>query len=59
MLEVRPSPDGFTVYHTESNEAIVTFPRLAEADELIASMQGEEMHAQLARWSPDPVPAAY
>lgn len=50
MLETRPAPDGFTVYDTEAGEPIITFPSRAEADELIATLQIEEVHAELMRW---------
>jgi len=53
MLEVHPGPDGFTVYDTDASEPIVTFPSRAEADELIATLQIKEAHAELMRWSPD------
>ena len=56
MLEVRPAPDGFTVYDTDAGEPIITFPSRAEADELIAAMQIEDVHAQLASWSPNANP---
>jgi hypothetical protein len=49
MLEIRPAHDGFTVYDTDTHESIITFPSRVEADELIASLQIEQMHAQLAR----------
>lgn len=55
MLEVRPAPDGFTVYDADAHESIITFPSRAEADELIASLQIEDMHAQLKQWSADTV----
>jgi len=51
MLETRPASDGFTVYDTDAGEPIITFPSRAEADELVAALQIEDVHAQLARWS--------
>lgn len=59
MLEVHPAPDGFTVYDAGTGEAVITFPSRAEADELIATLQIEETHARLKRWSPDVVPSTY
>ena len=56
MLEVRPASDGFTVYDTDADEPIIAFPNRAEADELIAALQIEDVHAQLARWSPNANP---
>ena len=53
MLEVRPASDGFTVYDTDAGEPIITFPSRAEADELVAALQIEDVHAQLVRWSPN------
>lgn len=53
MLEVRPEPDGFTVYDSDACEAVIKFASRAEADELIAMLQIEEAHAQLKGWSPD------
>ena len=59
MLEVHPAPDGFTVYDTEAGEAVIRFASRAEADEMIAALQIEEVHAKLKRWAPDAVPRAY
>ncbi len=59
MLEVRPASNGFMVYDTEADEPIVTFPSRAEADELIAALQIQELHAQLRRWSVDAVPSVH
>lgn len=52
MLEVHPASDGFTVFDTEAGEAVITFPSRAEADEMIATLQIEEVHAELKRWEP-------
>jgi len=51
MLEVRPAFNGFMVYDTDANEPIVKFRSRAEADELVAALQIQELHAQLRRWS--------
>ena len=59
MLEVHSEPDGFTVYDSDADEAVVKFASRAEADELIAALQIQEAHAQLKRWSPDAVPTTY
>jgi hypothetical protein len=59
MLEVRPAPDGFTVYDTDEDEAVIKFASRAEADEMIATLQIEEVHAKLKWWAPDAVPLAY
>ncbi len=59
MLKVHPAPDGFTVYDADAGEAVVKFETRAEADELIAALQIEEMHAQLKRSSLDAVPTTY
>lgn len=59
MLEVHAVPDGFTVYDTDAGEAVIKFTSRAEADELIATLQIEEAHAQLKTWSPDSVPTTY
>ncbi|WP_216840589.1 hypothetical protein [Dyella sp. S184] len=53
MLEVRPASDGFMVYDTDADEPIVRFRSRTEADELAATLQIQEVHAQLARWSVD------
>jgi len=41
------------VHDTDAGEPIITFPSRAEADDLIAALQIEDAHAQLARWSPN------
>ena len=45
MLEVRPEPDGFTVYDTDANEPIIKFASRTEADELIAALQIQDVRA--------------
>lgn len=55
MLEVHSAPDGFTVYDTDAGEAVIKFVSRAEADELIAALQIEEVHTQRERQSPDTV----
>jgi hypothetical protein len=52
MLEVRPRDDGFVVFDTEADEPIIRFVDRRSAEQLIAEMQVQEMHADLARWSP-------
>lgn len=59
MLEVHPAPDGFTVYDTDAGEAVIKFSSRAEADEMIAALQIEDVHANLQRWTPDAVPPAH
>ena len=59
MLEVRNAGDGFMVYDTEADEPVMLFATRREADKLIATLQIEEVHSQLRRWSPDTVPDAY
>lgn len=49
MLEVHSAPGGFTVYDTHAGEAVIKFVNRAEADELIAALQIEEVHDQLER----------
>lgn len=55
MLEVLSAPDGFTVYDTEADEAVIKFASRVEADEMIATLQIADMHAKLQRWTPDTV----
>ena len=38
MLEVRPEPDGYTVYDTDADEPFIKFASRAQADELIAAL---------------------
>jgi hypothetical protein len=57
MLEVHSKDDGFTVFDTEADEAVMRFSSRAEADELVASLQIQELHAKLQRWSVDAAPA--
>jgi len=53
MLEVRPTDDGFIVFDTEADEAVMRFDDRREADRFIANMQIQELHAELESWSPD------
>mgnify|MGYP007114755401 CR=1 FL=1 len=59
MLEVRPQDDGFVVFDTEADEPVMRFVDRRSADQLVAEMQVQEMHADLARWSPDGVSPVY
>ncbi|MFA6064177.1 MAG: hypothetical protein WC736_16430 [Gallionella sp.] len=59
MLEVRPNDAGFVVYDTVADEAVIQFASRTEADELIAALQIQELHAQLKRWSADAVPGVW
>lgn len=47
MLEVRPNDAGLVVYDTDADKAVIQFARRAEADELIALLQIQELHSQL------------
>jgi len=49
MLEVHPAPDDFTVYDTDTGEAVVKFASRAQADEMIAALQIANAHAKLQR----------
>jgi hypothetical protein len=51
MLEVRPEPNGYTVYDTDADEAIIKFASRAEAEEMIAALQIQDVHAQRNHWS--------
>lgn len=55
MLEVRPKDDGFVVFDTEANEPVMRFVDRRSADQLVAEMQVQELHSDLARWSPHEV----
>ena len=59
MLEIQPSKNGFTVYDTDAEEPVMTFATEREAEELVASLQIRDVHAQLMRWSPDLAPTVY
>ncbi|MHB1272487.1 MAG: hypothetical protein ACYCZD_06880 [Rhodanobacter sp.] len=59
MLEVRRKNNGFLVYDTDAGEPVVLFTTREEADELIESLQIQEQHAQLRRWSVDAVPSVH
>jgi len=48
MLEVRCENGDFLVYDTDANEPVVLFSTRAEADELIAALQIQELHARPA-----------
>lgn len=55
MLEVRPNDAGLVVYDTDADKAVIQFASRAEADELIALLQIQELHSQLRQWSADAV----
>jgi len=59
MLEVRSADDGFTLYDTEADEAVMVFASRAEADELVAELQMQELRAQLRSGSTDAVPGVH
>lgn len=59
MLEILASKNGFTVYDTHAGEAVMLFATEREAEALVASLQIQEVHAELKRWSLDQVPAVY
>lgn len=54
MLEVRNQNSEFLVYDTEADEAIMLFTHREDADELIATLQIQELHTKLKQWSPSP-----
>lgn len=56
MLEIQTSKNGFTVYDTDADEPVMLFATEREADDLIATLQIREVHAELSRWSPDRLP---
>lgn len=59
MLEVRPQDDGFVVFDIEANEPVMRIVDRRSADQLVAEMQVQEMHADLARWSLDGASPVY
>lgn len=59
MLEIQTSKNGFTVYDTDADEPVMLFATEREAEELVASLQIRELHAQLKRWSWDRVSTVY
>ncbi len=59
MLEIQPSKNGFTVYDSDAEEPVMLFATEREAEELVASLQIRDLHAQLMRWSPDLVSTVY
>jgi len=59
MLEVHTARDSFTVYDTDTGEAVIKYGSRAEADEMIAALQIADLHAKLQRWAPDAVPLTY
>jgi len=59
MLEVRHGNNSYLVYDIEADEPVVIFATRKEAEELIASLQIQELHAKLRRWSADAVPGVY
>lgn len=59
MLEVRCENNDFLVYDTDADEPVVLFSTRAEADELIAALQIQELHAQLRQWSVDAMPRVH
>jgi len=59
MLEVRPQDDGFIVFDTGAGEPVMRFADRRSADQLVAEMKVQELHADLARWSPHGVSPVY
>ena len=59
VLEIQTSKNGFTVYDTDAEEPVMLFATEREAEELVASLQIRDVHAELNRWSPDRVPTVY
>jgi hypothetical protein len=54
-----PRPMASSVYDTEAGEPVIKFASRAEADEMIAALQIEEVHSKLQQWAPDAVPLIF
>ncbi|MGN6226942.1 hypothetical protein ACQVBX_17430 [Dyella sp. KULCS107] len=59
MLDVRTNRDGFVVYDTDSEEPVMRFGTLRDADAFVAEALIADLHAKLQRWSLDHVPATW
>lgn len=59
MLDVRTNRDGFVVYDTDSDEPVMRFGTLRDADAFVAEALIADLHAKLQRWSLDHVPATW
>ncbi|MGA0586739.1 hypothetical protein ACO2Q2_06365 [Dyella sp. KRB-257] len=59
MLDVRNHRDGFVVYDLVSDEPVMRFDTLRDADAFVAEAVIADLHAQLQRWSLDHVPATW
>lgn len=59
MLDVRNHHDGFVVYDLASDEPVMRFGTLRDADAFVAEVVIADLHAQLQRWSLDHVPATW
>ncbi|MGN6739201.1 hypothetical protein [Dyella sp.] len=57
MLDVRTNRDGFVVYDTDSEEPVMRFGTLRDADAFVAEALIADLHAKLQRWSLDHVSA--
>ena len=51
MLEVRHDQNGFVVYDSEADEAVMRFATCRDADAFIAELVIADEHAKLLRWS--------
>jgi hypothetical protein len=59
MLDVRTNRDGFVVYDTDSEEPVMRFGTLRDADAFVVEALIADLHAKLQRWSLDHVPATW
>jgi len=52
MLEIRPAREGFIVFDTDEQEAIMRFESRDEAADLVAELVIAESREQLQAWKP-------
>jgi hypothetical protein len=59
MLEVRGTNGEFVLFDTDEDQPVMRFEHRRDADQLVAEMQVEELHAALERWNPHRAPRVY
>ena len=58
-LELRAEDGAFVLFDTDAADAVMHFDHCRDADQLVAELQVQELHAALERWAPERVPTVY
>lgn len=59
MLEVRGKNGAFVLFDTDPDQPVMRFEHRRDADQLVAELQVQELHAALERWNPDRASTVY